>query len=64
MSPCAAMKNALPGGTDTGPELPKPVEDPEKGRPDVVGSDPMGSHQLIIKAKFWASLPRSSLVRT
>ncbi|HCU93300.1 MAG TPA: hypothetical protein DHU96_11435, partial [Actinobacteria bacterium] len=32
------------------------VTDPEKGRPGVVGSDPMGSHQLIIEAKFWAVL--------
>lgn len=32
------------------------VVDPESGRPDVVGTDPAGSHQLIIEAKFWAGL--------
>jgi hypothetical protein len=32
------------------------VTDPESGRPDVVGTDPTGSHQLIIEAKFWAGL--------
>lgn len=32
------------------------VVDTESGRPDVVGTDPVGSHQLIIEAKFWAGL--------
>jgi len=32
------------------------VTDPESGRPDVVGTDPAGGHQLIIEAKFWAGL--------
>jgi hypothetical protein len=32
------------------------VTDTESGRPDVVGTDPAGSHQLIIEAKFWAGL--------
>ena len=32
------------------------VTDTESGRPDVVGTDPVGSHQLIMEAKFWAGL--------
>ena len=34
------------------------VTDPETGRPDVVATDPTGSDQLIIEAKFWAGLTR------
>ena len=32
------------------------VTDPESGRPDVVGTEPAGDHQLIIEAKLWAGL--------
>jgi len=30
------------------------VTDPGKGRPDIDGTDPMGSRRLIIGAEFWA----------
>jgi hypothetical protein len=32
------------------------VTDVETGRPDVVGTDPNGTDQLVIEAKFWAGL--------
>jgi hypothetical protein len=32
------------------------VMDRDTGRPDVVGTDPAGSDQLVIEAKFWAGL--------
>jgi hypothetical protein len=64
LSGCPEARNALHGyvrrsfQVELAPHLiyRSQQADPEKGRPDVVGTDPTGGHQLIIEAKFWAGL--------